>query len=124
AVASDTCKVNAPNAKPSLSQLGIEVVHWTSLRLPFQDVVFDVVIDRHEELNTDEVQRVLEPGGLVLTQQVGRNEWTELRPFFPRMQDFGPLLDQYTRGFRHAGMIIGQAETHDVRVAYRGLGEL
>src|SRR5207249_3901129 len=62
--------------------------------------------------------------GLVLTQQVGRNEWTELRPFFPRMQDFGPLLDQYTRGFRHAGMIIGQAETHDVRVAYRGLGEL
>ena len=124
AVASEPWNVNAPIAKRRLSPLGIEVVHCASLHLPFQDGVFDLVIDRHEELDPDEVHRVLEPGGLVLTQQIGRNEWTELRPFFPRMQDFGPLLDQYTRGFRHAGMIIGQAETHDVRVAYRGLGEL
>src|SRR5439155_23454313 len=79
AVASEPWNVNAPIAKRRLSPLGIEVVHCASLHLPFQDGVFDLVIDRHEEMDPDEVHRVLEPGGLVLTQQVGRNEWTELR---------------------------------------------
>ena len=61
---------------------------------------------------------------MVYTQQIGRNEWNELRPFFPRMQDFGPLLDRYVRGFQRAGMIVARAKTRDIRVAYRGLGEL
>jgi len=124
AVASEPWAVNAPIAKRALSDLRIEVVRAHSLRLPFQDDAFDLVLDRHEEMNPDEVHRVLAPGGTVYTQQIGRNEWNELRPFFPRMQDFGPLLDRYVRGFRRAGMIVARAETRDIRVAYRGLGEL
>src|SRR5881628_3476580 len=57
-------------------------------------------------------------------ERFSRNEWDELRPFFPRMQDFGPLLDRYVQGFRQAGMTVARAETRDMRVAYRGLGEL
>ncbi len=124
AVASEPWDVNAPIAKRRLSPLGVEVLRAQSLHLPFRDGVFDLVLDRHEEMDPKEVHRVLEPGGSVLTQQVGRNEWNELRQHFPRMQDFGPLFDQYARGFRQAGMTIARAETRDIRVAYRGLGEL
>ena len=124
AVASEPWAVNAPIAKRALSDRRIEVVRAHSLYLPFQDGAFDLVLDRHEEMDPEEVHRVLAPGGMVYTQQIGRNEWNELRPFFPRMQDFGLLLDRYVRGFQRAGMIVARAETRDIRVAYRGLGEL
>ncbi len=87
AVASEPWAVNAPIAKRALSHLRIEVVRAHSLHLPFRDGAFDLVLDRHEEMDPGEVHRVLAPGGTVFTQQVGRNEWDELRPFFPRMQD-------------------------------------
>ncbi len=124
AVASEPWAANAPIAKRALSHREVEVVRAHSLHLPFQDGAFDLVLDRHEEMDPSEVHRVLTPGGRVFTQQIGRNEWSELRPFFPRMQDFGPLLDRYARGFRQAGMTVARAETWDIRVAYRGLGEL
>lgn len=124
AIAAEPWSVNAPIAKRRLSPLEIEVVHAHSLRLPFQTGSFDLVLDRHEELDPNEIHRVLRRGGLVLTQQIGQNEWKELRPFFPRMQDSGPLLDRYVSGLRQTGMIVAIAETHDIRAAYRGLGEL
>jgi len=124
AVASEPWAVNAPIAKRRLSWLEIEVVRAHSLRLPFQGEAFDLVLDRHEELDPNEVHRVLRRGGSLLTQQIGQNEWNELRPFFPRMQDFGPLLDRYVSGFERTEMTVGVAKTHDIRSAYRGLGEL
>lgn len=124
ATASEPWAVNAPIAKRRLSPLGVEVVRAQSLRLPFRDGAFDLVLDRHEELEPREVQRILRPGGVVLTQQIGRNEWHELRPFFPRMQDSGPLFEQYVSGLEEAGMTVVIAKTHDTRAVYRGLGEL
>lgn len=123
-IASESWNVNASIARRRLSPLKVEVVRAHSLRLPFRDEAFDLVLDRHEELDPTEVHRVLRPGGCVLTQQIGRNEWNELRAFFPRMQDGGSLFDRYVGDLRRIGMTIAIAETHDVRVAYHGLGEL
>ena len=123
-VASEPWHVNTPIAQSRLAPLGVEVVGAHSLHLPFQSDVFDLVLDRHEELDPAEVGRVLARDGIVLTQQVGRNDWKEVRTFFPRMRDWGPLFEQYVSGFESAGMKIERAESHDTRVAYRGLGEL
>ena len=64
-------------AQKRLSLFGIEVVASNdSLQqtLPFADEVFDLVVDRHTSFNIAEVERVLTPGGVFLTQQVdGRN---------------------------------------------------
>ncbi len=68
--------------------------------------------------------RVLAPGGTILTQQIGRTWWRELRKFFPRMRDFGDLFRRYEDGLRSAGLKIVQATTHDGRAAYRGLGDI
>ena len=39
-------------------------------RLPFRDGAFEAVINRHEAFYAPEVARILEPGGVFLTQQV------------------------------------------------------
>ena len=124
AVATEPWHVNAPIAKSRLAPLGVEVVGAHSLHLPFRNDVFDLVLDRHEEMDPAEVGRVLARGGIVLTQQVGRNDWKEVRTFFPRMQDWGPVFARYVSGFEGARMKIERSESHDTRVAYHGLGEV
>lgn len=78
-VASEPWPLNAPIAKRRLAPLGVEVVGGHSLHLPFRNDVFDLVLNRHEELDPAEVGRVVTPGGILFTQQVGRTEWKEVR---------------------------------------------
>ena len=47
-------------------------------KLSFDDGVFDMVIDRHGDFNAEEIYRVLKPGGLFITQQVGAENDREL----------------------------------------------
>lgn len=39
--------------------------------LPFEDNSFDLVLNRHGSFSAEEIHRVLRPGGLFITQQVG-----------------------------------------------------
>jgi len=124
AVATEAWPPNVPVAARQLSSRAISVVLASSLRLPFRDSAFDLILNRHEELEPDEVARVLAPGGHLLTQQVGRNMWLELRGFFPRMTDFGPLFERYQAGFSCGGLRLAKAVSHDTPVAFRTLGDL
>jgi SAM-dependent methyltransferase len=130
-VATEEWRVNVPIAYRRLAPLRADVVWCRSLHLPFRDDVFDLVIDRHEELEPAEVARVLQPGGWFFTQQIGRRNWCELADYFPsagagnrsRMMDFGDLLDEYARGLEAAGMAVEREEEHDFQVAYESLGD-
>ena len=46
--------------------------------LPFEDGSFDMVINRHGDFNAKQIYRVLKPGGLFITQQVGAENDREL----------------------------------------------
>ena len=46
--------------------------------LPFGDASFDMVINRHGDFNPAEIHRVLKPGGMFITQQVGAENDREL----------------------------------------------
>ncbi len=124
AVATEEWSTNAPVAARRLAPLGVRVVRCRSVLLPFQNGAFELVLNRHEELEPVELARVLAPGGTALTQQVGRNQWRELRECFPRMTDAGPLFERYRSGFKESGLDIVDARSHDARVEYPGLGEL
>jgi SAM-dependent methyltransferase len=68
-------------ARQRLGPLGVEVVESEdSLNqvLPFDDGQFDLVIDRHTGYNTRDVERVLKPDGIFLTQQVDGNSCRDL----------------------------------------------
>ena len=82
-IATEEWVVNAPVARDRLASIGVGVVRCDSLRLPLRNCAFDLVLDRHEALDPAEVARVLRAGGRVITQQVGPDNWPELRRFFP-----------------------------------------
>lgn len=122
-MATEEWHVNAPVAHQLLAPLGIPVIHCESVQLPFADAAFDLVLNRHEELDPAEAARVLLPGGCIVTQQIGRDNWQELGQFFPRMQESGDVLGMYTSGFEGLGMTVSRAN-HNRKVAYATLGDL
>ena len=62
--------------------------------LPFEDASFDMVINRHGDFNSDEIHRVLKPGGLFITQQVGAENDRELVELLCGQTDL-PFPNQY-----------------------------
>ncbi len=64
-----------PNVKlcdKKLAPLGICVRRvYDDNHLPFEDNRFDIIINRHEAYSASEVNRVLKPNGVFVTQQVG-----------------------------------------------------
>lgn len=102
-LATEEWGVNAPVAAGRLTPLGIPVVRCSSERLPFDSASFDLVLSRHEAIEPHEVDRVLAPSGVFLTQQVAPDFWPELRPFFPRMTAFPQHDERYSAAFRDLG---------------------
>lgn len=49
--------------------------------MPFEDGMFDLVINRHESFSPKEVHRILKPGGVFITQQVGGMNNREMSRF-------------------------------------------
>ena len=124
AVATEEWPPNVPVASARLSAIGAPVVHASSLHLPFGAGAFELVLNRHEELDPAEVARILAPGGRFLAQQVGSDNWRELGDLFPRMTDFGPLFELYSQGLRESGLDIVYTDTHERQTAFGGLGDI
>ena len=78
-------------------------------KLPFDDGSFDMVIDRHGDFHAEEIFRVLKPGGLFITQQVGAENDRELVELLCGAAGM-PFPEQYlnivSRKFRDAGFEI------------------
>ena len=64
--------------------------------LPFEDERFDLVLNRHGDLNPEEIYRVLKPGGIFITQQVGAENDRELVELLCGHTDL-PFPDQYLK---------------------------
>lgn len=81
--------------------------------LPFDDGRFDMVINRHGDFNAEEICRVLKPGGLFITQQVGAENDRELVELLCGETPI-PFPEQYlkltSRKFENAGFTILRGE--------------
>jgi SAM-dependent methyltransferase len=124
ALATEAWPPNVPVAHCRLAPLGAAVAQADSLCLPFAAGSFDLVLNRHEELDPADVARVLAPGGTVLTQQVHAHYHAELRDYFPRMTVYDAHHDTYAAGLVAAGLQVTQHLEHSQPVAYRHLGHL
>lgn len=70
---------NAALCQRMLAPLGIDVREANAAEhLPFADGSFDIVINRHGDVAPRELFRVLMPGGVFITQQVGAENDREL----------------------------------------------
>jgi len=81
--------------------------------LPYPDSCFDMVINRHGDFNAAEIHRVLRPGGLFITQQVGAENDRELVRLLLDPVPSLPFPEQYLditeEKFRAAGFEILQS---------------
>ena len=70
---------NVALCKEVLTPLGIDFRPGDGKgKLPFENGSFDMVINRHGDFHAGEIYRVLKPGGLFITQQVGARNDREL----------------------------------------------
>lgn len=81
--------------------------------LPFADSSFHMVIDRHGDFNPVEIYRMLKPGGVFVTQQVGAENERELVELLCGKTDL-PFPEQYAdkaaAAFRRAGFSVLRQE--------------
>ena len=122
----------APNVqlcKEILLPLGIDFRATDgSWELPFEDESFDMVINRHGDFHAEEIWRVLKPGGIFVTQQVGADndrEFVEL--LLPRVPEL-PFPEQYLNiteeKFKKAGFEIIEGQEAFGRLCFYEIGAL
>jgi SAM-dependent methyltransferase len=70
--ATESYPPNIPVAKARLEPLGVQVISdYTDAAIPLPDSSLDLVLDRHGSYAEAELMRLLKPGGIFLTEQVG-----------------------------------------------------
>lgn len=80
---------NISVARNLLEPLGVKVFHYDyDNDLPFDDEKFELIINRHESYSPIEVFRLLKPGGIFITQQVGVKNDSKLRFILTNKEDF------------------------------------
>lgn len=121
----------APNVKlcqEKLGALGIKVYEVTNYeKMPFRDNEFDIIINRHGAYDTKELYRILKPGGLFITQQVGEDNDSDLVEFLlPESEKMFPgmnLKNQKER-FEQAGFEILMSEEALKPIEFYDVGAL
>ena len=125
---------NIPIARKHLEPLGVEVIPLEEdepRQLPFEAETFDLVLNRHGYYWEPELYRILQPGGVFITQQVGDHndigirkllgapdtsvniEWADLDEAAANLQATGfriikQLEDIYPQRFYDVGAIVYQ----------------
>lgn len=120
-----------PNVKlcgETLKPLGIDFREAAdSAALPFGDSAFDVVTNRHGAFDPIELHRILKPGGLFITQQVGEDNDRALvellLPSTPKPFP-GLNLEEQARRFAGAGFAILQGEEDFRPIRFYDVGAL
>ena len=70
---------NVQLCRERLLPLGIDLRECSDAsRVPFPDASFEIVINRHGDFDAPEIRRLLRPGGLFITQQVGSSNDMDL----------------------------------------------
>ena len=120
---------NVQLCKETLLPLGIDFREANaSGSLPFESEQFDVVINRHGDFCAEEIWRVLKPGGIFVTQQVGADndrEFVEL--LLPEVPEL-PFPEQYLNiteeKFKKAGFEIMEGQEAFGRLSFYEIGAL
>ena len=101
---------NVKLCKEKLLPLGIDFRECNDAsNLPFEDESIDVCINRHGDFDPKELRRVLKPGGLFITQQVGdQNDRDLVELVLPGAENPFPGLNKDTqvKNFKEAGFEI------------------
>ena len=117
---------NVKLCKERLLPLGIDLRECKdAAHIPFADESFDIIINRHGDFDPTEIKRLLKPGGLFITQQVGSDNDRELveavLPGTPKPFEHENLREQRVR-FENAGFEILQTDEAFAPICFYDVG--
>ncbi len=124
--ATEAYPLNFELCKRTLTPLGIDVRQvFNDDYLPFENEMFDIIINRHAAFDINEIFRLLKPNGLFISQQVGGLNNKELSKFlisdFKEISSSEHTLKNNLKLFNNKGMTIlnsnecfPQLKFHDV----------
>ena len=96
----------------------VQFAQMSSEDLSFPKYSFDIVISRHAPFNSAEVENILKPDGIFITQQVSEDDKSNIKQSFGRGQSYGlqdgTLKENYRRELIDAGF--SKVETYDYNV--------
>jgi SAM-dependent methyltransferase len=117
---------NVDVARRRLAPLGIEVFQAnTASGMPFADASFDLVLNRHGGFRPEEMHRVLKPGGVFLSQQVGGDNLADLADHFGAPQTAPDnTLARVAERFRGLGCAVTLAEEWRGAVTFADVGAI
>ncbi len=119
---------NLDLARRRLEPLGVRVVELQNdeyTPMPFGDVEFALVLNRHAAINVDEIARLLEPGGRLLTRQVHGLWAQDLLAAFdatPQWPDAAP--EKYVPWLQSAGFSVLDVKDWSGRLAFTDVGAI
>ncbi len=117
---------NVPVARQRLSPLGIKVLQADpGGKLHFPDSAFDLVLNRHGAFDVAEIDRLLQPGGGFLTQQVAGDNLADLgRGFGGEAQWPTNTLGAVKEQFQSLGFDVRQAQAWRGALTFLDVGAL
>jgi len=125
-VATEGYEPNLPIAKERLGPLGVEVVKSNDslqAELPFEDQEFGLIIDRHTCFNISEIERVLAPMGMFLTQQTDGNNLADLSVALDCEQPWTFFtLDFVLEKIKATNLIVEKADEWTGKATFKDVG--
>jgi SAM-dependent methyltransferase len=129
-VATEGWEPNVPVATANLAAVGIPVIRYHAeadppMPMPFPANRFDLVLNRHESFDVTELARVLAPGGVFLTQQVGGDDSAEFHDIFGGVPGYPDHTLQHAAGqLQEAGFRIEESASWHGRYQFADVGAL
>ncbi len=126
--ATESYPPNQVIGRSRLESLGVQV-HLTTegAPLPFTSRFFDRVINRHESYSPAEVYRLLKPGGVFITQQVGGLDNLEINQALEDCVSFpftGWSLYGAATDLEDAGFTVERADSAALKTQFTDIGAL
>ncbi|WP_293399814.1 class I SAM-dependent methyltransferase [Phenylobacterium sp.] len=117
---------NLPVARARLEPLGVQVHRAnTASGMPFEGAAFDLILNRHGGFRPAEMRRVLKPGGVFLTQQVGGDNLGDLAAAFGAQLAYpGNTLEAAAKAFTELGCEVELAQAWRGPVTFADVGAL
>lgn len=115
-----------PNLAVARRVPGVDLRYAPDSTLPVADEAVDLVLNRHGRLDAGEIARVLRPGGVLLTQQVGSDDCAEINaalgapPAYDRVWDAATATAQLTA----AGLTVTEVREERPGFVFHDVGAL